>query len=201
MVFAGLTGSIATGKSTVANMFRDLGCYVIDADKLAHKVYKKGETAYYKIIEEFGYDILDGSSEIDRKKLSKIVLNNKELLKKLESIVHPEIEKARNMELERIKKRDKNAIVIYDVPLLFEKQLQDMFDCTIVVYTDKKTEIERLMKRENLTKKEAQKMVELQMPIEKKIKIADFVIDNSKNTDNTKAQVKEILHKLKRLNG
>jgi len=109
MLFVGLTGSIATGKSSVAKIFSELGFSVIDADYLAHKAYEKGQKAYDKIVKEFGSDILDNHMNIDRKKLGKIVLQNKEQLSKLESIVHPEIEKIRNSELKKIERVDKNC--------------------------------------------------------------------------------------------
>ncbi len=197
MLFIGLTGSIATGKSTVAKIFEKFNCYVIDADKLAHSVYKKGQPAYYKIIKEFGEDVLDSSLSVDRKKLGDIVLKDKNKLSKLELIVHPEIEKMRNTEIENILRKDKNAIVVYDVPLLFEKHLEDMFDYTVVVYTDKETEIKRLTEREQITQEEAKERISLQMPIEQKIGLADFVIDNSKDLDNTEQQVKKIVFKLR----
>lgn len=199
MLFVGLTGSIATGKSSVAKIFSELGFSVIDADYLAHKAYEKGQKAYDKIVKEFGSDILDNHMNIDRKKLGKIVLQNKEQLSKLESIVHPEIEKIRNSELKKIERVDKNAIVIYDIPLLFEKNLKKMFDVTIVVYTDKKTQIERLMKRDGLSKKEAEKRINLQIPVEQKIKMADFAIDNSKDIDYTKKQVEKLAFKLRQM--
>lgn len=199
MLFVGLTGSIATGKSSVAKIFSELGFSVIDADYLAHKAYEKGQKAYDKIVKEFGSDILDNHMNIDRKKLGKIVLQNKEQLSKLESIVHPEIEKIRNSELKKIERVDKNAIVIYDIPLLFEKNLKKMFDVTIVVYTDKKTQIERLMKRDGLSKKEAEKRIDLQIPVEQKIKMADFAIDNSKDIDYTKKQVEKLAFKLRQM--
>lgn len=199
MLFVGLTGSIATGKSSVAKIFSELGFSVIDADYLAHKAYEKGQKAYDKIVKEFGSDILDNHMNIDRKKLGKIVLQNKEQLSKLESIVHPEIEKIRNSELKKIERVDKNAIVIYDIPLLFEKNLKKMFDVTIVVYTDKKTQIERLMKRDGLSKKEAERRINLQIPVEQKIKMADFSIDNSKDIDYTKKQVEKLAFKLRQM--
>jgi dephospho-CoA kinase len=199
MLFIGLTGSIATGKSTVGKIFKELGCYVIDADGIAHKAYEKGTKAYKSIVEEFGKNILDKDGNIDRKKLGGVVLDNKELLKKLEAIVHPEVERIRNNIIEDIKKKNKNAIIIYDVPLLFEKNLEGMFDYTIVVYADKDTEIKRLMERNGLKKDEAIKRILLQIPIEDKAKKADFVIDNSGSLNDTRKQVKDLFEKLKNM--
>ncbi len=200
MLFIGLTGSIAVGKSTVAKIFESIGCYIIDADELAHKVYEKGTEAYDKILKLFPKSILDSANDIDRKKLGNIVLNNKEALQRLEFIVHPEIEKIRQKEIDKIKNKSKNPIIIYDVPLLLEKHMEDMFDYIIVVYADKEKEINRLMNREKLTKKEAKKRIELQIPIEQKVKRADFVIDNSGSLENTTKQIKQILLELRKKN-
>ncbi|WP_022671355.1 dephospho-CoA kinase [Hippea alviniae] len=197
MKFIGLTGSIATGKSTVAKIFEEFGCYVIDADKLVHKIYEKGEEGYKRVVEAFGNAILYENRNIDRKKLAEIVLKDKEQLKKLESIVHPIVERKRNEILSKIAKSKKDAIVIYDVPLLFEKDMQSMFDCVIVVWTDRETQIKRLMKRNNLSKEEAEKRINLQMSIDKKRELADIVIDNSKDLDYTKKQVLSIIQDIK----
>ncbi len=197
MIFIGLTGSISTGKSTVAKMFKEKGCYIIDADTIAHGVYKKGKNAYNKIIQTFGKEILDKNGNIDRKKLGSLVLKDKGKLKKLESIVHPEVEKERNKKIKEITRKNRDAVIIYDVPLLFEKNLQDMFDYTVVVYTDKDTEIRRLMNRDKISQEEAIKKISMQMSIEDKAKMADFVIDNSKDLDYTKKQVEVLLKNIK----
>lgn len=199
MLFVGLTGSIATGKSTVAKFLKALGCYIIDADDIAHTVYKRGTKSYRKIIEKFGKNILDKNSSIDRKKLGNIVLKDRKKLIKLEEIVHPEVEHLRNKMIEEIVTKDRHAIIIYDVPLLFEKNLNGLFDCTVVVYTDKDTEIGRLMTRNSFDKDEAIKRISLQMPIEEKIERADFVIDNSGSLDSTKKQTEKLFLSLKRL--
>ncbi len=199
MLFIGLTGSIATGKSTVANLFKELGCYIIDADKIAHDAYKKDTEAYSKIIKRFGDNILSENGDIDRKKLGSIVLKDRNYLSDLEKIVHPEVERIRNAIINNIQIKDRHAIIIYDVPLLFEKHLEHLFDFTIVVYTDTKTQLKRLMQRNNISEYEANKRVKLQIPIDNKIKLADFVIDNSKTIDFTKKQVDKLFFKLKEL--
>ncbi|WP_025209207.1 dephospho-CoA kinase [Hippea sp. KM1] len=197
MKFIGLTGSIATGKSFVGAMFGQLGCYVIDADELAHGVYAKGEKAYFEIIKAFGDGVLDEEGNIDRKKLGRIVLKDREKLRLLEGIVHPQIEKKRKELLDEIEKRDKNAIVIYDVPLLFEKNLASLFDCVIVVWADEDTQLKRLMQRNGLSKEEALKRIRLQMPVDEKKRLADIVIDNSDGIERTKAQVLAVFEKIK----
>ncbi len=191
----GLTGSIACGKSTVSNMFKELGAYIIDSDEIAHEALKKTEKPYKEVLEIFGDSILDEQGNIDRKKLGKIVLSDKSKLAILESIIHPYINQKRKEIEDAIFKENKNAIIIYDVPLLFEKQLEKNFDKIIVVYANKNAQIERLTKRQNLTYDEALKLIGLQMDVEEKKKRADFVIDNSYSLGETKKQVLEIFKK------
>ncbi len=197
MKLIGLTGSISTGKSTVAKMLKGLGFYIIDADEIAHSVYEKGEKAYFDIVKAFGTEILNKNGEIDRKKLGKLVLNDKERLSLLEGIVHPAVEQKRLEILEKIKKREPNAYIIHDIPLLFEKNLQSMFDCVIVVYVPKEVQIKRLMERDCISKEEALKKVSLQLSIEEKRRLADIVVDNSKTLDETQKQVKNIARRIK----
>lgn len=197
MLFIGLTGSIATGKSLAAKEFEKLGCYVIDADELAHKTLMKDSNIYHKIIAVFGRGIIGENENIDRKKLSAIVLNDKEKLKLLENMVHPEVERLRNEEINNITKKDKNAVIIYDVPLLFEKKMRNLFNYTIVVYAPFDIQIKRLMARNNLSYEEAEKRISIQMPISKKVKSADFVIDNSGSIENTKNQIRNIFKQIK----
>lgn len=198
MLFVGLTGSIATGKSFAAKEFLKLGCYVIDADQLAHRTLMRDSNIYRRIVNIFGDEIVNERGNIDRNKLGKIVLNDKEKLKLLEDMVHPEVKRLRNKEIDDIIKKDKNAIIIYDVPLLFEKKMQNMFDYTIVVYAPFDIQIKRLMARDSLSYDEAKKRIFLQMPTAKKVESADFVIDNSGSKEKTKNQIKEIFNRLKK---
>lgn len=192
----GLTGSIATGKSSVANMLKELGAYIIDADEIAHDALKKTEKPYKQILDVFGSNILDEQGNIDRKKLGSIVLNDKQKLAVLESIIHPYVQQKRKEIEESILQQDRNAVIIYDVPLLFEKHLENSFDKIIVVYVPKDIQIKRLMKRQNISYDEALNLINLQICIEEKKKKADFVIDNSYSLENTKKQVLEVFKKL-----
>jgi dephospho-CoA kinase len=192
----GLTGSIATGKSSVANMLKELGAYIIDADEIAHEALKKTEKPYKQILNVFGSNILDEQGNIDRKKLGSIVLNDKQKLAVLESIIHPYVQQKRKEIEESILQHDRNAVIIYDVPLLFEKHLENSFDKIIVVYVPKDIQIKRLMKRQNISYDEALNLINLQICIEEKKKKADFVIDNSYSLENTKKQVLEVFKKL-----
>ena len=196
MKIVGLTGSIATGKSTVAEMFRGFGFYIVDADELAHSVYKKNEAAYFRIIEKFGKSVLNEKGEIDRKKLGDLVIRDKEKLKIIENIVHPAVEVKREEIFNEIRKKDPNARVIYDVPLLFEKNLKDKFDCVVVVYCPPALQIQRLMIRDGISKSEALKKLDLQLSIEEKRRMADIVIDNSGSLEDTYKQVMEIVKRI-----
>jgi dephospho-CoA kinase len=190
----GLTGGIASGKTTVRKMFEELGAYTLDADELSHKTLHQKDV-YQKLLEHFGNGILDKDKKIDRKRLGKIVINNKKELKFLESVVHPKIAEMRDAFIENVKKKYKDAVIIYDVPLLYEKKMENMFDTIIVVYVDRKTQIKRIMKRNKISEEGAEKRLKLQMDIEEKKKKAQIIIDNRGTLDDTFKQVKNIWDK------
>lgn len=188
----GITGSIATGKSTVSNMIKELGFTVVDADIAARVVVEPGQEAYKKIVETFGEEILQPTGEIDRKKLGNIVFNNEEKRLQLNSIVHPAVRKWMNDQKEEAFQRGEQ-VVFLDIPLLYESKLTHMTDKVIVVYVDEKTQLERLMKRNELSEEEAKARINSQMSIEEKRKLADAVIDNRGSLEETKQQLISIL--------
>lgn len=194
MTVIGLTGGIASGKTTARKMFEELGAYTLDADELSHKTLHQKDV-YQKLLEHFGNGILDKDKKIDRKRLGKIVINNKKELKFLESVVHPKIAEMRDAFIENVKKKYKDAVIIYDVPLLYEKKMENMFDTIIVVYVDRKTQIKRIMKRNKISEEGAEKRLKLQMDIEEKKKKAQIIIDNRGTLDDTFKQVKNIWDK------
>lgn len=191
MKWVGLTGGIASGKTTVANLFRERGIPVIDADQLAHSALLKNKD---KIISYFGPEIVDENDELDRRKLGEKVFANPKLLKKLESIIHPYVLN-KVAEKRRLFEVSGQSLVIYDVPLLFEKDLQDQFDEVIVVYVPEQTSKERLMLRNGLTEKEADDRLANQINIEKKKELADVVFSNEGDKDDLKNLVTEYLQK------
>lgn len=194
VLIIGLTGGIVSGKSTVARMFKDLGAKIVDADKLGHKVILPQETAWKRIIKIFGKDILQKDQTINRKKLGKIVFANQNLLKKLNKITHPEIIKLIKKEISLAKndsKEEKNILII-DAALIYETKIDRLMDKIIVVYLDEEEQLKRLIKRNNLSKKEALQKIKSQIPLKEKIEIADYVIDNSNSLDKTREQVKKI---------
>jgi dephospho-CoA kinase len=178
MLNVGLTGGIACGKTTVAQMFVRHGAYLIDLDKLSLAVVAPQLPAWQEIIELFGDNILLLDGNINRNKLAKIVFADKEKLKKLNSIVHPRVLAEWSKSLEDIEGKNKKTIVISEVPLLFEKNLQKMVDLSILVVITPAEQISRLMMRNDLTEDEAKRRLQSQLPIEEKIKMVDIVIEN-----------------------
>jgi dephospho-CoA kinase len=193
---AGLTGGIATGKTTVADLFREKGIYIIDADLIAREVVKKGMPAWRMIKEEFGDEILREDGELDRKKLGSIVFSSKEKIQKLNSIVHPFVRERMMEEIERAISMEKN--ILLDIPLLFENGIHQWLRPVILVYAPLEVQIERLMKRDGLSREECEKRIRAQMPIEEKKKLADYIIDNSSDISKTKRQVEEVYEKIYR---
>ena len=197
-LIVGLTGGIVGGKSTVASMFKDLGAKIIDADKLGHSVILPKKPAWKKIVKIFGKDILRNDLTVDRGKLGKIVFTNQALLKKLNEITHPEITKMIKNEInsEINKTHNQEKILIIDAALIYEAKIDRLIDKIIVVYIDKDEQTKRLIKRNNLSKDEALQRIKSQMPMKEKIKMADYVIDNSSSLDETKEQVEKIWQNL-----
>ena len=181
----GITGSFGSGKTTVANIFKKYGFEVINADELYHGIYNKNKALRNKIKKEFG--------TLDRNKIKKIVFNDYKKLKKLNNITHPIIIKEIKKEIDKIKKYNKEARIIVDVPLLFEAKMQDMFDKIIVVKCAEKTQIKRLLKKKKYSKVEIKHILDSQMPLKEKVKKADFVVDNSRSPKDAEKQVNFLL--------
>ncbi|MFK9091215.1 dephospho-CoA kinase [Bacillus salipaludis] len=190
----GLTGGIASGKSTVSNMFKEMEIKVVDADVEARLAVGKGETAYNKIIAEFGREILMEDDEIDRPKLGSIIFHQAEKRQLLNEITHPEVRKRMREQVERAKKNNE-AVVVLDIPLLFESKLTYMVDKTILVFVDNETQLQRLIARNNLSVGDAEARIRSQMPMSEKVALADAVIDNNGSQENTMKQLIEVLKK------
>jgi dephospho-CoA kinase len=189
----GLTGGIASGKSTVSNMMKDLGITVIDADVEARLAVRKGKKAYQEIISHFGPEILQSDGSIDRGKLGSIVFHNSEKRMLLNSIVHPAVR-----EQMLSKKIDAEArgeqIIVMDIPLLFESKLTYMVDKILLVYVDEDTQLKRLIERNHFTEEEAKARINSQLPLKEKVSLADAVIDNNGTIEETRNQLLQILH-------
>lgn len=197
MLNVGLTGGIASGKSTVAQMFVARGAYLIDFDKLAHEVQEPGKKAWQEIIKYFGEGILTSDDLIDRNRLAQIVFTDKKKLEALNNIVHPLVYELWQERLGEIKKHEKHAIVLSDVPLLFEGKMKDLFDLTLLILILPEEQIIRLMARNGLSRDDAQLRLKNQMPIADKIGLADIVIDNQSDLSQTEKKVVEIWQQLK----
>jgi len=190
MIILGLTGSIGMGKSTVAGMFHHLGFPVQDADKIVHELMGRNGEALAAVKEAFPNVV--GDEGVDRQKLGAIVFGNPEKLKALEGILHPLVEKKRQQFLD-LSRRQKAEIAILDVPLLFEKKLNASCDVSIVVRAPKIIQRQRVLKRPGMTVEKLNNITAQQMPIDKKIKKADFVIQTGLGKGHTMKEVKEIV--------
>lgn len=194
----GLTGGIATGKSTVTKILKELGYIVIDADKIARDVVDKGKPAYLDIIKEFGKDILNENNQIDRKKLGEIIFKDAEKRGKLNQIVHPRV--IQEM-IDKIKQFSKeNKIIFLDIPLLIEEknilERQGLkFDEIWVVYANKENQLNRLIKRDKLNIDSALKRISAQMPMTEKLKFADVIIDNNDGITELRDKIVELLER------
>ncbi len=187
-IILGVTGSFGSGKSTVAGIFKSYGALVIDADKIARRVSLPGGGAYKNIVRTFGEGILRKNKRIDRSKLAGIVFNNRALLRKLNEAVHPEV--IRNIKKEI--KKSGGKIVVLDAPLLIEAGLKGLADKLIVVKIDRQKQISRLFKKMRITKRAIRERIKAQLPLENKVRLADFVIDNNGSLEETRIQVKQI---------
>ena len=196
MKLVGLTGGIASGKSTVAKILQSLGAAIVNADDLASEVVEPGHEAWKEIVASFGADILQSDQTLDRQKLRTLIFNQPEARKRLESIIHPRV---RALAEERI--RDYAAagypVAIYEVPLLFEGNLQEWLRPVILVACDVETQTARLQNRDHLTAADAEKHIAAQMSLKDKRRLADYVIENNGSLEDLERQTRQILEELK----
>ncbi|HPN24385.1 MAG TPA: dephospho-CoA kinase [Syntrophales bacterium] len=189
MLNVGLTGGIASGKSTVVRMLVEKGAFVVDHDRLAHMVYEPGGPSYGAIIARFGREVLAPGGKIDRKKLGEIVFKNSGKLQDLNAIVHPVVLAEWKKRLAEIEKQNPAAIVLSDVPLLIEVGWQDRVDLVLLVYASPRLQVERIMKRDGYTEKEARARVDAQMPMEEKRRYAHLIVENNGILEDLQKQV------------
>src|SRR5690625_1697226 len=188
----GLTGSIGTGKSLIANKIQEFGIPVVDADMIAREVVEPKKDAYNNIVSTFGEQILQVDKTLDRKKLGSIVFNDEEKRKQLNAIIHPAIRK------EMLRQRDEwvekgTECVVLDIPLLYESGLTHFVDKVIVVFVDPNVQLERMMTRDQTSEQEAKSRINSQIPVAEKAKKADAVIDNNGTKEESYRQLEEIL--------
>lgn len=192
----GLTGSIATGKSTVTNMLKELGAFVIDCDKTARDVVAPGTRGLAKIEAAFGKDAIGADGSMDRVYIGDLVFRNPEMKKRLENILFPLIFEALDEELLRLEREGATPVVFLDMPLLYEVKYDSYVDEVWLVYVPFEVQLSRLMKRNGYTKEEALLRIHSQMSVDKKKSLAQQVIDNSGTLEDTKEQVRSLWERL-----
>lgn len=191
MLIVGLTGGIATGKSTVAAIFEELGAYRIDTDRLARLVVEPLQPAWEAIVHSFGRGVLAASGSIDRNKLADIIFAEPEKREVLNKLTHPAVRTLLREELAHARELGV-GIVLVEVPLLYEAGFDCEVDCVIVVKTTEKTQLSRLLNREGLSEEAARLRIEAQMPLQEKIARADYLIDNDGPPAQTREQAEKI---------
>jgi dephospho-CoA kinase len=199
MLRVGLTGGLASGKTFVGHALRDLGCYLIEADELGHQVLQPGGEAYDAVIHAFGSDILDQDAFIDRHKLGELVFDKPDLLAKLSGLVHPPVVQRQERMIAEIAKADPAAIVVVEAAILVETGSYKRFDRLIVAVCSPEQQMERAMKRAAYTREEAVARLSRQLPLEEKVRVADYVIDTSGTKEKTLEQVRAVYGSLRSL--
>ncbi len=198
MLLVGLTGGIATGKSTGSRLFVECGAHLIDADLLARAVVEPGRPAYNQIVEAFGPGMLRADGTLDRERLGRLVFENVAQLERLNAIVHPHVAIEQERRSQEIAAADPHAVVIYDAALLIEAGAHKRMDKIIVVTADDQTQLQRLMTRDNLSEEEARKRIHAQMPLAEKVKVADHVLDGTLPIEQLRHKVRRIYDELTR---
>jgi dephospho-CoA kinase len=191
MLLVGLTGNIASGKSTVAQLFSERGATIIDADVLARRAVERGSKAFDAIVRRWGTSILAPDGHLDRAALRRVVFGHPKELEALNEIVHPEVERLRADRLAEARARG-DRVVVCDIPLLFEKKMADRFERIVLVDAPRPIRLERLVMDRGLRETEAMDMIAAQMPAELKRARADFVIDNNGTLTELERRVSEV---------
>ncbi len=200
MLRVGLTGGIACGKSTVAALMKELGCSVIEADKLAHQLMEPGQPAYQEILHDFGDQILDANGRIDRRNLGEIVFHDPDRLKRLNEIVHPRVIQEQNRQLATWEREGSVRVAVVEAALLIEAGYHKHVDRLVVVWCRPEQQGERLQAR-GLTPEQIEQRIAAQMPLEEKRRLADDEVDCSGTLEATRQQVEKLVRRFKQLAG
>jgi dephospho-CoA kinase len=199
MLIVGLTGGVASGKTAISQILKEEGAYLIDADQIARELVQPHTATWNELIKVFGKEILQEDGSIHRKRLAAKVFSDPEQRNLLNQILHPRIKTEMNKRVKEIGQKDPNAIVVIDAALLIELRDHQEMDKVIVVTSTEKQQIERLKKRDGVNQEEAQRVLSSQMPLEGRMKVADFVIQNEGSFEETRRRVKEVFQELKRI--
>jgi dephospho-CoA kinase len=198
MLLVGLTGGIASGKSLVARVFKELGAHVIDADRIVHELLEPDQEAWREVLDHFGRAVLFPDNVIDRRKLGEIVFNDAKEREWLNKCLHPKVFAAYTCRVNHLRDREPDAIIVLDAALLIETGYDRNMDKIIVVYADREQQIERLSIRDTLTRSQALARIASQMPLSEKRGRADYVIDNTGKPEDTRRSATDVFHKLQR---
>lgn len=185
----GLTGGIASGKSTVSQYLVKRGAVLIDADVISREMMMPGHPVLAAVVQTYGPSILNPDGTLNRKKLGGIIFSNPQERKVLEAITHPAIREEMRQRMVKFEAVDPQRLVVADIPLLYESKLEDLYDEIMVVYVPRQIQLNRLMLRDNLNPQEAEDRLNAQMDIEVKREMADILIDNSLGIDETERQI------------
>ena len=196
MLKVGLTGGIASGKSTVCKAFSRLGAKVLDADEVAREVVLPGRSAWTKLKQVFGSEFFSPDGYLDRGRMRKLIFADPVKRRQINTIVHPEVVREINRRYEKMSAMETGEVFIVDIPLLLEVGAADRFDLVLVVYVDEEVQLERLVRRDGLSREEARQALRVQIPLREKAEMADFVIDNNGSLQQTEAQVEELWRKM-----
>lgn len=196
VIVLGITGGIACGKSLICRFFEELGAVVLSADALAREAVRPGETVFKEIITHFGEEILTAEGTIDRARLARRIFQAPEERQKLNQLIHPAIARLADRHIQELRNRPGVPLIIYEAPLLFEAEREDCVDLVLVVTSDTEQQLERLMRRDNLTREDALQRISAQMPLAAKIARADLVIENNGSPEESQQLVSRIYTEL-----
>jgi len=197
MLKVGLTGSIAVGKTFVLGVLSELGCHVIDADVVARQVALPGSPGLKAVIDAFGEEVLKSDGSLNRARLGEIVFADEAKRQQLNSILHPFIIAAQDAQLRELELQDPKGIVVVDAALMIESGGYQRFDKLIVVHCRPEVQLQRLMRRNKLSREEAEQRIATQMPQEEKKRYADYLIDTSGDFAETRRQTEDVYHALR----
>jgi len=197
MLLVGLTGGIASGKSLVARVFKDLGAHLVDADRIVHNLLEPDQKAGQEVLDYFGKELLLPDGRINRRKLGEIVFNDAEKRAWLNRCLHPRVFETYQAQVRQVRSRFPGTIVVLDAALLIETGYHRKMDRVVVVYAEPEQQLERLISRDLFTKEEALARIQSQMPLAEKRGHADYIIDNTGSRENTEQQARKVYARLK----
>jgi dephospho-CoA kinase len=200
MIRVGLTGGLASGKSFVGHSLADLGCFLVQADELGRQVLEQGGETYHAVVEAFGAGILDENGKIDRKRLARMVFANPDELAKLNALVHPRVKERERALVAEFGREHPDGIAVTEAAILVETGSYKDYDRLIVAACRPEQQIERSMERDGASREDVLNRLRRQMPLEDKVKYADFVIDTSGSKEDTLQQVRTVYAALRRIN-